>query len=471
MSAHKTHRTGTARPAAHQERPSGAERTARTARAVAHQVGERLRDPQHVAETAGRAFATAPADLLLPGWQPASALLGHAGIALLHVVRARHEPDWSSVAHAHLAAAVRSAPAAGPAGAGDLILPALLHARLTGGYAKLLARSTELATAHTAALVAALDARLTEQGPGLSYLDYDTVAGLAGRGRALLAAAGSGDERVTAVLSDLLRLLVRLTRPTRVRGREVPGWWCAPERYVVDRDRLAYPSGDFNLGAAHGICGPLSLLALAHRAGVVVPGGPEAIRSVTDWLLARELTDAAGAYWPARIPYEEETGQAVGTGAATPRAGWCYGASGIAWSLHLAGHALADPAVGARARDAMRAAVARPLPSTMADDTGLCHGRAGVLHTAVRMAAATGDPVLWAAADRAAAELAAAFDESAPFGYRQYVPTGTGPRYLDSPALIDGATGAALALAGYADAQADPGGADGPDWDAALLLT
>ncbi|MFJ5927733.1 lanthionine synthetase C family protein [Kitasatospora sp. NPDC092948] len=458
-------------PAPHRERRRAAERTAQTARAVAHQVGERLRDPQHVADTAGRAFATAPTGLLLPGWQPASTLLGHPGIALLHVVRARREPDWSAVAHAHLAAAVRSAPAAGPAAAGDLILPTLLHARLTGGYAKLLARSAELNAAHTAAAVAGLDARLTEHGPGLSYLDYDVIAGLAGRGRTLLAAAGAGDDRSAAVLSDLLHLLVRLTRPTEVRGREVPGWWCAPERYVVDRDRLAYPSGDFNLGAAHGISGPLALLALAHRAGVQVPGGPEAIRSVTDWLLTRQLTDQAGAYWPARIPYEQETGQADDTGTATPRAGWCYGASGIARSLYLAGRALADPAVQARARDAMRAELARPLPSTMTDDPGLCHGRAGLLHTAVRMAAATDDPALWTAADHAAAELAAAFDETAPFGYRQYVPTASGPRHLDSPALIDGATGAALALATYADTQSDPRGGEAPDWDAALLLT
>ncbi|MGW2232101.1 lanthionine synthetase LanC family protein [Streptomyces formicae] len=455
---------------------------------IAHAVGDRLREPEAVADIAREAFAAAPPGLMLPGWQPASVLLGHAGVALLHTHRAaRGDEVWARAAHAHLAAAAAGVAGHGPAAAGDLILPAQLHARVSGGYAKLLARSTAAHASFTEAGVRRLAARLAHSGPGLSYLEYDAVAGLARQGRVLLLAADSGDECAAHVLAEVLALLAGLARPVRVDGREVPGWWCDPGRYVVPRDRDAFPRGDFNVGVAHGISGPLALLSLADLAGHRVPGGPEAIRTVTDWVLGKEHTDQWGAYWPGRVSYEEETGQAPVEAARTARAGWCYGASGIAGSLHLAGRALGDTKVRARAADAVRAALRRPVPASMEHDPGLCHGRAGLVQAGVRMVAETGDPELWDGVDRAVRGLVDCFDESAAFGFRQYVehvPGAGAPgapgndggpgaaHLLDSPALLDGAAGAALALASYADVRR--GRTLGPDagaWDAALLMS
>nr|WP_030750282.1 hypothetical protein [Streptomyces sp. NRRL S-31] len=55
-------------------------------------VAELLRDPERVAEAAVRSLADAPGTLMLPGWQPASQLLGHAGIAMLHGRLAEEDP-------------------------------------------------------------------------------------------------------------------------------------------------------------------------------------------------------------------------------------------------------------------------------------------------------------------------------------------------------------------------------------------
>ncbi|MER6098113.1 lanthionine synthetase C family protein [Streptomyces sp. NPDC001728] len=417
---------------------------------VALDVAERLRDPERVARVTAEEFAGVPGESMLPGWQPASVLLGHPGVGLLHDRCARHDDAWRAPAHAHLAAATALAPREGPAAVGNLLIPALLGAEATGGYTRLLERGTDVLAGHARARAAALRERW---GSGLSYLDYDVVAGLTGQGRVLLAAAVRGDERAAQALENILALLVALTEPRRFDGVEVPGWWCAPERYEVPRDRAAYPRGDFNAGAAHGVCGPLALLSLAHRAGHAVPGTADALRRITDWLGGHAYENGHGAVaWPGRVAFDEETGAAPPARGATTRAGWCYGTAGIAGALHLAGTELGDPSVTRLAVDAMTALLARPLAELGGDDPGFCHGLAGVLHAAVRLAERTGEPALWHGADRLADALVSLHDAESAFGYRQLVRTPGGTVVLESPSLIDGAAGVALTLLGYAEA-------------------
>ncbi|MGW2112099.1 lanthionine synthetase C family protein [Streptomyces sp. NPDC001948] len=438
-------------------------------------VADRLRDPAHVAELTGSRMAALPADLMLPGWQPASLTLGHPGMALLHSRRARDDDAWNEVVHGHLSAAVTAAARAGAASAGDLFLAARLHADVAGGYARLLTRSADVLASFATAHAARLEQRIAEADFGLSYMDYDVLAGLAGQGRVLLLAAEHGHAPGAEALRRVLGCLVALTHPVRVGGATVPGWWCAPDRYVVPRDRTTFPQGDLNVGAAHGICGPLALLSLAALAGYGVPGTLSAVRHITDWVLAKERADEWGGYWPGRVSFEEETGVAPGPAPAKPGAGWCYGSSGVALALDHAGRALGDPTVRARALAAMRAACRRPLDDGAGLDLGFCHGRAGTLHAAVRMAVATEDAELWDAATRTARDVAAAYDPRLPFGYRQAVRTEAGTTFVDSPGLVDGATGIALALLGYADAcGAGPGetggAAEAGSWDAAFLV-
>ncbi|MFF4406307.1 lanthionine synthetase C family protein [Streptomyces sp. NPDC001404] len=443
------------------------------ARETAAEVAGLLADPARVAAVTAGAYETAPAALLLPGWRPSSLLLGHAGIAMLHARLAQDDPRSSATAHAHLAAAAAAAAKAGPAGAGDLTLPALLQTAVSGGYTRLLTRSAEVHASYVAAVTAQLTDRLRSDGPGLSYADYDVIAGLAGQGRVLLLNAEQGDGRSADVLADVLVWLTGLARPVRVAGHEVPGWWCAPDRYVVERDRKTFPGGDFNVGVAHGICGPLSLLALAYLAGYRVPGMQDALRTMADWVTGKERSDAEGARWPGRVSFEDETAPASGERVPRSGAGWCYGTAGIARALHLAGEALADPAVQERAHSAVREAFHSPPEPGMREDLTLCHGRSGLLHAGVRTAAATGDATLWEDVDAMAAAIAAGFDPQAAFGYRQVLPPGAGARALDAPGVLDGAAGIALALLSYADARAGRPAArsGGSVWDAALLTS
>ncbi|WP_030669603.1 lanthionine synthetase C family protein [Streptomyces rimosus] len=443
---------------------------------TAHRVADLLGSPERVAETTRAAFAALPPEVPQPAWQPTSMLLGHPGIALLHTRCARNDVQYAAVGHAHLAAAVAAAADAGPAAVGDLLLPARLHANAHGGYTRLLARCAEVHAAYVRACLGRLMTQRQKRGPGLAYSDYDVISGLAGQARGLLAAAGHGDEQCAQVLREVLRFLVGMThsvRPAEGDGSEIPGWWCAPDRYLTSRDRAEFPRGDLNVGVAHGICGPLALMSLAYRSGHRVPGMRDAVRRMADWVLGVGHTDDLGPQWPGRVAaYPEVAGEPPRAAGKKSTPGWCYGTSGIAWTLHLAGQALGDHRMTALAEDAVRALVRRPRDAAVSADPGFCHGRAGILHTVCRMAAARGSTELWAAADGIARELVAEFDARSAFGYRQVpppVPTAADP--VDSPGLLDGAAGIALVLAGYADARRGAAPDDANGWDAAFLMS
>ncbi|MGW3008241.1 lanthionine synthetase C family protein [Streptomyces sp. NPDC001219] len=452
---------------------------------LALRVAGLLSSPEQVAGTARAAFAALPPELLQPAWQPASLLLGHPGVALLHIRCARNDARHAALGHAHLAAAVAATTEAGPAAVGDLLLPARLHAEAHGGYARLLARCAEVHAGYVRARVARLVARRREHGPGLAAEDYDAISGLAGQGRALLSAADHGDERCARALGDVLSFLVGMTLPVRSPvaddGLQVPGWWCAPGRYPVPRDRTEFPKGDLNVGAAHGICGPLALMSLAYRAGHRVHGMPDALRRMADWVVSVGHTDGLGMRWPGRVPHPETAGSRPEAPAswreagARSRPGWCYGTAGIAWALYLAGRALGDDRLTALAEDAVSGLVRRPHDAAVAADPGFCHGRAGVLHAVSRMAVATGRTEWWATADALAGELVAECDTRTPFGYRQVVPPAdpfaAAPHRVHHPGLLDGAAGIALVLADYADARRGAAPQEGNGWDAAFLMS
>lgn len=458
---------------------AGAAAARSAASAAAVTVAELLRDPEQVARIAGHSYAAAPDTLMLPGWQPASQLLGHAGIAMLHTALAAADGRWAAVAHGHLAAAARAATAAGPASAGDLLVPAR-QAAVGGGYARLLARAADVHASYSAALLRHVRERRAAEGPGLSYLDYDAIAGPVRQGRGLLSAARHGHGRSAEVLDEVLGHLVELARPVQVHGIEVPGWWCAPERYAVPRDREEFPRGDFNVGLAHGVCGPLALLSLAWLAGCRTPGMSGAIRTMADWVRSKGVPGPTGERWPGRVGFDEEAGAAPPTGARS-QPGWCYGTAGTAWALLLAGRALGNRDLTERALAAVRAAfraVDGPSPDT---DPGMCHGRAGLVRVGTRVATLTGDGALAAAVATAAHRLAGSIDTAAPFGYRQPVAHDETVISVDAPGVIDGAAGIALALLAFADETAGGNrtcgmdhvgppvpGADG--WDSAFLL-
>ncbi|MFF9863273.1 lanthionine synthetase C family protein [Streptomyces tendae] len=315
---------------------------------------------------------------------------GLTGKALYEMVIARGQGDWTA---AHAAAkAISSRPvAAHPARAnlyrGAPAVAYVLHIAGHQAYARSLARLD----AETVAIVAdRLDAarRRMDSGRPPRLREYDLISGLTGLGAYLLHRGRDN------VLEHVLRYLVRLiTEPLTVDGLQVPGWWAATDpRDAVGTGQFAH--GHANFGIAHGVTGPLALLALARRAGHTVDGQVDAlaegIAHLTAWA---QPSDNGNIGWPELLPLHAYR-KGPEPGAAPGRPSWCYGAPGIARALQLAALALSDDAARRLAERTALQAVTDSRQTLQITDASVCHGWAGLLLATDRIASDSALPDL-----------------------------------------------------------------------------
>lgn len=380
-------------------------------------------------------------------WRTQSLAGGSAGIALLHIARARAGLRGWHAAHAWLADAVHADVAATPDASLFLGAPAVAFAVHTaaadalGRYQRALSILDRSVSALTHRRIDQAHARLARrQRPRLA--EFDVIGGLTGIGAHLLRHRPGDD-----VLERVLRYLVRLSEPLYDDGDVWPGWW-------TDQDPHAGSSAEFagghgNLGLAHGIAGPLALLALAARRGITVDGQREAMQRICGWLDTCRRDDDAGSWWPQWITWDEHRrGRASRPGPGRPS--WCYGTPGIARAQQLAALATGDASRRALAEHALAACLSDHSQLHRIIDGSLCHGWAGLYQTAWRAADDAATPTI---GDRLPALMDRLLEQAAPESS-----AGSG--------FLEGAAGIALAL--HTAADPDP---TGPGWDACLLIT
>ncbi len=279
-----------------------------------------------------------------------------------------------------------------------------------------------------------------DRGDRPALAEFDLIRGLAGLGAYHLRRNPRHD-LTTAILS----YLVRLTAPLPGRTDALPGWW-------TDLAPTGHPSPDFpaghgNFGMSHGIAGPLALLSLALRCGVVVDGHTDAITRICAWLDAWRQERPAGRWWPGIITWDDVHTEHVQR-RSRGRPSWCYGTPGLARAQQLAGLATGDTARQRTAETAMLGCLRDPAQLARIVDSGLCHGMAGVFQTAWRMAADARTPDIAAELPRLSARLLTQL-RSAP----------------EDTEFLDGQAGVALALHTAGANTAPLAG-----WDACLLL-
>lgn len=316
-------------------------------------------------------------------WRAQSLTKGAAGIALLHIERAHAGVGSWRTAHAWVSAAAGTGiSAADDAGLhfGAPALSFVLHAAgtdRTGRYGPALAILDPHVAALTHRRVNLAQARIG-RGDLPVFAEYDLLHGLTGVGAHLLHHAPGGD-----ALGRVLAYLVRLTRPLRTDGGTRPGWWVCH-----DPHRAWSPGGHANLGLAHGISGPLALLAQALRRGITVDGHTEAIGTICTWLDTWRHDADSGPWWPRWItPDQVRTGRAHQPCPLRPS--WCYGTPGLARAQQLAAIAAIATRDTARqqiAEHALVGCLSDPVQLGRISDPSLCHGWAGVFQIAWRAA-------------------------------------------------------------------------------------
>lgn len=410
-------------------------RTSPDALAAADDIAAALADPKTAWPAAPPAGGRA--------W-PQSLAGGAAGIALLHIERARSgRADWRTV-HTWLSvAASGELTAAANAGLffGAPALAFILYtaAGTSGRYRRALAELDEAVITITRTRLAAAHARI-DRGDRPALREFDLIRGLAGLGAYHL-------ERHPGhpITRDVLSYLVRLTEPLP-RPDGLPPWWTdtAPN----GEPSPDHPRGHGNLGLAHGISAVLALLSLALLRNQLVPGADEAIARICSWTDQWRRQSGTGPWWPGFITFDQACERHVSP-ALRPRPSWCYGVGGTARAQQLAGMALGDSARRRLAEAAMLAALDDPAQlDLLGSHIGLCHGTAGLLQSAWRMAADALTPELAERLPRLTSRL---LDQMA------------GP--ISDPELLDGAAGAALVLH-----TVGIGGCPPPFWDRFLLL-
>jgi hypothetical protein len=297
----------------------------------------------------------------------------------------------------------------------------------------------------------------------LEMPDFDTISGVTGIGRTLLAFADRAEVR--ALLEDVLLYLVELSGEKEVFGQQVAAWHVSSQNQFQEKDKSVYPQGNFNLGLAHGIAGPLALLSLAMRQGIEVQGQREAIRTNVQHLLKWVREDQNGPVWTGRVSFEEWVAGEINVGVTklTLRDSWCYGAPGIARAVWLAGDVLGERSWQQLAEDSFRGIAGRT-DNRFLTSPIICHGWGGVLQFVQRMHADTGLEELDVLREELVRILLDSYSEEYPFGFADTF-TEEGVDMVDHRlGLLEGAIGPALALLGVlTDEQTD--------WDAVLLIS
>ncbi|NEA87199.1 lanthionine synthetase C family protein [Streptomyces sp. SID7958] len=363
---------------------------------------------------------------------------GPLGAALLDVERAHLGLDTWQVAHRKLAIAA-------PLIDGDdaslfLGAPAMayvLHmaAGSSDRYAGALRTLDDVMVGCTRRRLVAAHERI-EQGRLATFAEYDLFRGLTGLGALLLRRQPHGPE-----MRRVLEYLVRLTEPvTGPDGQPLPGWWVG---HAPASNAAATPGGHANAGLAHGITGPLALLALAQRRGVTVEGHEAAMGRILRWLDAIRQSDHNGTHWPRWV---SKTGPAP-THVAAPS--WCYGTPGVVRAQQLAAIALGDDDRKRMAERALLYCLADDRQLDLLHGRGLCHGVGGLIRTVQRVAEEAETP--------------------APF--QDWLTAAGSRRFLaaeapEQPGFLEGAAGASLAFR-----TVEPGARTATDWDACLLLS
>lgn len=384
-------------------------------RAVADAIADRLASPADVRNLD-----------LKHDWWPQSLAVGAAGVALLHIERARAGLAPWQRAHDWLACAAHRSVNSGDDSHLYYGAPALafaLHAAADrpGRYARALDTLDCHIAVTTRRRLDRAHARM-DRGELPALAEFDAIRGLAGIGAHLLRRDPGGD-----LIRAVLVYLVRLTDLVKDDGELLPGWWSGLT--PSGRPSKDSPGGHANSGVAHGVGGPLALLSLAARSGVRVDGQAEAISRICAWFDRWRQDGDAGPWWPYWVTRAQlRDGRLRTSGPSRPS--WCYGTAGLARAQQLAA----------------------------TTDFSLCHGYAGLVHIAGRATADALTPELTACLPLLLSAIVPDTDADGLVESLRRSPAG-------DMGLLEGAAGIALALH-TAEAETPPVSG----WDSCLLI-
>lgn len=210
--------------------------------------------------------------------------------------------------------------------------------------------------------------RYLEQ-PSRRPMQFDLLRGLAGV--AVYALERLPRPRAISCLERIIEHLDALAE----RDQHGLAWRTYPEMLEMDEDK--YPSGNFNLGVAHGSPGVISVLGQVCASRVARSRVGVLLEDAVRWLLVRKQASAAPSHFPSfyypGIPNDHA------------RLAWCHGDPGIAAAMLVAAACVGRADLAQEALEIARSG-AQVLDSGFPPrDATLCHGAVGLGHIYNRM--------------------------------------------------------------------------------------
>lgn len=274
---------------------------------------------------------------------------------------------------------------------------------------------------------------------------YDLTSGLVGYG------VYAAERFPAAVSQECLGLVVDRLYEMAEPSRDGVLTWFSPAYILQPERRVKFPSGNYNLGIAHGIPGVLGVLCSAVTLGIRQEQASEMLAKAAQGILKCKLKSGSNTLFPQEY--------APDVSCSSSRLAWCYGDLGIASSIFLAGSVLHDDELISEGIKIGRHAARRRQQTGITDFT-ICHGTSGVAHIFNRLYQSTGEPDF---------REAALYWLEQTLRYRQEGGELEGFTHALSgwplhPGILYGAAGAALVLMAASSAIE-------PEWDRILLLS
>lgn len=235
-------------------------------------------------------------------WQPAELSTGFTGLALtcgqLH--RCAPQQGWDRLAHVYLREAFGSSRVAETRGVGlfDGIAGVAFAANFLSWDGSRYGRLIESAESNLIPRANALCDRARGVALGCSFALFDIVSGLSGVG--LYLTSRCEDERAASALANIVGAVAGLL----LREGPKPAWR-TPYEALPPNLQASFPSGNLNLGLAHGMPGMLAFLSLCRIEGIASAGLEEAIDAGIETLLAHSIEDEFGIDWPIAVALDD----------------------------------------------------------------------------------------------------------------------------------------------------------------------
>ncbi|MCZ4247968.1 lanthionine synthetase C family protein [Bacillus amyloliquefaciens] len=380
---------------------------------------------------------------LIP-WKSTALSHGIPGICILYGELNAHFPaeGWDELGHQYLSMLVDEIKEKGLqtpsmfSGAAGIGLAAVCLSQDFAYYNGFIARINE----YLAEVVPLL---LNEYKQRQLYMtDYDVIEGVSGIASYLL--LFQEDKRMKDLLIQILKYLVRLTEDINVKGEKVPGWHIPSLHQFTDIEKKSYPYGNFNIGLAHGIPGPICILSSALMEGIKVNGQEHAVEKMVEFLLEFSQNDKDRLYWKGIISFEEYQYGLQPNTVNFSRDAWCYGRPGVCLALVKAGKAL-------RNNQYINLGV-QNLKYTISDIQGIfsptiCHGFSGIAQILLGVNQLTGQEHFKDELEKIKRKIVSFYDKNYIFGFHNYESLeGNKVVPLQYVGLLDGVVGVGLGI-------------------------